>query len=138
SLIGGVSLIIGALLFFMLTPDKGPVWAGAGSFFIGIGMGMTSTSFIVEIQSTVGWETREIPTSANMFVRTLGSSFGAVLLGGLLNGQIKADIERNGLASHVSVDSANKLLDPTQHTSLTAHAKEVLQEGLTSGLHLVY
>ena len=138
SLIGGVSLIIGALLFFMLTPDKGPVWAGAGSFFIGIGMGMTSTSFIVAIQSTVGWETRGIATAANMFMRTLGSALGAALLGGLLNGQIKADIERNGLASHVSVDSANKLLDPTQHTSLSAHAKEVLQEGLTSGLHLVY
>ncbi|HLR40338.1 MAG TPA: MDR family MFS transporter [Virgibacillus sp.] len=138
SLIGGVSLIIGALLFFMLTPDKGPVWAGAGSFFIGIGMGMTSTSFIVAIQSTVGWETRGIATAANMFMRTLGSALGAALLGGLLNGQIKADIERNGLASHVSVDSVNKLLDPTQHTSLSAHAKKALQEGLTSGLHVVY
>ena len=138
SLIGGVSLIIGALLFFMLTPDKGPVWAGTGSFFIGIGMGMTSTSFIVAIQSTVGWKTRGIATAANMFMRTLGSALGVALLGGLLNGQIKADIERNGLASHVSVDSVNKLLDPTQHTSLSAHAKEVLQEGLTSGLHVIY
>lgn len=138
SLIGGVSLIIGALLFFMLTPDKGPVWAGTGSFFIGIGMGMTSTSFIVAIQSTVGWKTRGIATAANMFMRTLGSALGVALLGGLLNGQIKASIERNGLASYISVDSANKLLDPNQHTSLSAHAKEVLQEGLTSGLHVIY
>src|SRR5699024_9845629 len=138
SLIGGVSLIIGALLFFMLTPDKGPVWAGAGSFFIGIGMGMTSTSFIVAIQSTVGWETRGIATAANMFMRTLGSALGVALLGGLLNEQRKADIESNVLASHVSVDSANILLDPTQHTSLSVRAKEVLHEGLTSGLRLVY
>src|SRR5690625_1682736 len=36
SLIGGVSLLIGSIFFMLLTPEKGPVWAGIGSFFIGV------------------------------------------------------------------------------------------------------
>ncbi|MFD1038707.1 MDR family MFS transporter [Virgibacillus byunsanensis] len=138
SLLGGVSLIIGGILFFLLTPEKGPIWAGTGSFFIGVGMGLTNTSFIVGIQSTVGFETRGVATAANMFMRSLGSALGVALLGGLLNGKINTFIENEGLADRISVDSANKLLDPHQNASLTEQAKLVLQEGLTSGLHLVY
>ncbi|SEQ63349.1 drug resistance transporter, EmrB/QacA subfamily [Virgibacillus subterraneus] len=138
SLIGGTSLIIGALLFFLLSPDKGPVWAAAGSFFIGIGMGLTNTSFIVGIQNAVGWETRGIATAANMFMRSIGSALGAALLGGLLNSRIQTFIQNKELENEVSVDTANSLLDPQQNASLSHEVKSVLQEGLTSGLHLVY
>ncbi|GGB58947.1 MFS transporter [Lentibacillus populi] len=138
SLIGGTSLIIGGVFFFLLTPELGPFWAGMGSFFIGIGMGLTNTSFIVGIQSAVGWKMRGIATAANMFMRSLGSALGAALLGGLLNGQIKAYIEQKGLSGKISVDTANNLLDPNRNASLSAGIRKVLQEGLTTGLHLVY
>ncbi|WP_106497780.1 MDR family MFS transporter [Lentibacillus sp. Marseille-P4043] len=138
SLIGGVSLVVGGILFFLLSPDKGPIWAGTGSFFIGVGMGLTSTSFIVGIQSTVGWETRGIATAANMFMRTLGSALGAALLGGLLNGQIKSYIEKKGLADHISVDAANNLLESGKSTSFSEETNTILQAGLTTGLHIVY
>ncbi|WP_404452441.1 MDR family MFS transporter [Virgibacillus necropolis] len=137
SLIGGISLIIGGIFFFMLSPDMGPIWAGTGSFFIGVGMGLTSTSFIVAIQSTVSWERRGIATAANMFMRSLGSAIGAALLGGLLNSQIKAYILSEGLENKVSVDTANQLLTPKQE-GLSEQVKSVLQDGLTSGLHYVY
>src|SRR5699024_7003827 len=94
SIIGAISLIIGGIVFFLLSPDRGPVWAGTGSFFIGTGMGMTNTAFIVAIQSTVGWRTRGIATAANMFMRTMGSALGAALLGGILNGRINTYIEQ--------------------------------------------
>lgn len=138
SLIGGVSLIIGGIFFFMLTPEMGPIWAGTGSFFIGVGMGMTSTSFIVAIQSTVEWERRGVATATNMFMRSLGSAIGAALLGGLLNSQIKAYITSKGLENKVSVDTANQLLDSNQQESLSESVRSVLQDGLTSGLHYVY
>ncbi|WP_077325885.1 MDR family MFS transporter [Virgibacillus siamensis] len=138
SLLGCSSLIIGGILFFMLSPDKGPVWAAAGSFFIGVGMGLTNTSFIVGIQNAVGWKTRGIATAANMFMRTVGSALGAALLGGLLNGQIQRYIKQNGLEDTVSVDTANNLLDPRQNVSLSDDVQMVLQNGLTSGLHAVY
>ncbi|WP_099157922.1 MDR family MFS transporter [Virgibacillus ndiopensis] len=138
SLLGGISLVVGGVLFFLLSPDKGPIWAGTGSFFIGVGMGLTNTSFIVAIQSSVGWKKRGIATAANMFMRSLGSALGAAFLGGLLNNQLKTFIEHKGLENRVSVDSANNLLDPKQTVSLPNETKTVLQEGLTSGLHVVY
>ncbi|MGY0692223.1 MDR family MFS transporter [Virgibacillus sp. FSP13] len=138
SIIGGVSLVVGGTLFFLLSPDKGPIWAGTGSFFIGVGMGLTSTSFIVGIQSTVGWETRGIATAANMFMRTLGSALGAAFLGGLLNGQIKSYIEKKGLSDHISVDAANNLLEHGQNNSFSEKTNTILQAGLTTGLHIVY
>lgn len=138
SLIGGVSLIIGGIFFFMLSPDKGPVWAGVGSFFIGIGMGLSTTSFIVSIQSTVDWKTRGIATATNMFMRTLGSALGAALLGGILNSKIQRVIHENNLAGKVSIDTTNQLLDPNERVRLDPSILETLQNGLTSGLHQVY
>src|SRR5699024_3412575 len=119
-------------------PDKGPVWAGTGSFFIGIGMGMTTTVFIVSIQSAVNWEVRGIATASNMFMRTLGSALGAALLGGLLNSRIKAFLIHEGLAGEANVDTVNKLLDPNQLVSLPKEIMVILQNALTNGLHTVY
>src|SRR5690606_19950233 len=62
ALLGGISLIIGSILFITLTPTLGPIWAALGSLFIGAGMGATSTAFIVSIQTTTNWEQRGIAT----------------------------------------------------------------------------
>lgn len=137
-IIGGIALIFGGVLFIMLTPDKGPLWAAFASFFIGVGMGLTSTSFIVSIQSSVGWTIRGVATAANMFMRSLGSALGAALLGGLLNKAILAHIDSEGWSDVLSVDSTNLLLDPDRNLSLPQKAISVLQEGLTNGLHTVY
>lgn len=138
SLIGGVSLIIGALLFYFLSPEKGPIWGATGSFFIGIGLGMTSTAFIVGIQSAVGWENRGIATATNMFMRSLGSALGVALLGGLLNNRIKRFITQEGLEDSISIDAVNMLLDPDQQSFYSEDVQSVLKEGLTSGLHFIY
>jgi MFS family permease len=129
---------LGGILFFLLSPEKGPIWAGAGSFFIGIGMGLSSTSFIVSIQTTVDWKMRGIATAMNMFMRTLGSAVGAAFLGGLLNGSINKYIKSSGLEDEVSVDSVNTLLQKSHRETLPSKVEGVLQEGLTAGLHQVY
>ncbi len=138
SLLGGLALIIGGVFFFMLTPEKGPLWAATGSFFIGVGMGLSTTSFIVSIQNTVDWKRRGIATATNMFMRTLGSALGAALLGGILNGKIQSVIEEKGLEDQASVDTTNILLDPEQRSSLPKDILQTLQEALTIGLHQVY
>ncbi|MFZ3579900.1 MDR family MFS transporter [Virgibacillus sp. DJP39] len=138
SLIGGISLIIGGIFFYLLTPEMGPVWAGAGSFFIGVGMGFTSTSFIVSIQSTVNWERRGIATATNMFMRSLGSAIGAALLGGLLNSKIESYLTNHSLGNKVSINASNQILNLDSHGELSEKIKSVLQDGLTAGLHNVY
>lgn len=140
ALFGGISLILGSVLFATLSPEAGPLWAAAGSFFVGVGMGLTSTSFIVSIQSTVSWQQRGIATAANMFMRNLGNTIGAALLGGILNSRIIAYFKENGqgIDKELSIDSANILLNAEERNNLSLEVKVVLQDGLTFSLQSVY
>ncbi|WP_144474714.1 MDR family MFS transporter [Cytobacillus oceanisediminis] len=139
SLFGGASLILGSILFVTLTPEAGPLWAAAGSFFVGVGMGLTSTAFIVSIQSTVAWQQRGIATAANMFMRNLGNTVGAALLGGVLNSSILSYMKKHGAEDQdLSIDAANVLLNEAQRQKLSAGMKTILQDALTNALHSVY
>jgi EmrB/QacA subfamily drug resistance transporter len=138
SIAGGVSLILGSIMFLTLTPESGTVWAATGSFLVGVGMGLTSTSFIVSIQSTVNWEQRGIATAANMFMRNLGNTVGAALLGGILNSQLYTFIRNAKATENLTIDSTNILLNKEQRSLLPENVKSILQDGLTSSLHSVY
>ncbi|WP_226675581.1 MDR family MFS transporter [Mesobacillus jeotgali] len=139
SLFGGAALIIGSILFVTLTTEAGPLWAAAGSFFVGVGMGLTSTAFIVSIQSTVAWQQRGIATAANMFMRNLGNTVGAALLGGVLNSSILSYMKKNGATDQdLTIDTANVLLNESERMKLPADLKTILQDALTNALHSVY
>jgi EmrB/QacA subfamily drug resistance transporter len=138
AIIGGTALIIGSLFFVTLDPSKGPIWAAIGSFIIGVGMGLTNTTFIVAIQSSVDWKTRGIATASNSFVRTLGSTLGAAALGGILNSRLQDFIKEKNMENIVSIDAANILLDEAQRKVLPESTRSLLQEGLTLSLHSVY
>ncbi|WP_339145646.1 MULTISPECIES: MDR family MFS transporter [unclassified Sutcliffiella] len=138
SIIGGIALIMGSIIFMTLSPDDGPVWAAFGSFMIGIGMGFSTTAFIVSIQSNVPWQKRGVATASNMFMRTLGSTIGAALLGGILNSRIQEHLRENGAVEQFSLDSTTLLLNEEQRNQLSDSMKVLLQDGLTSALHTVY
>jgi MFS family permease len=131
-----VALIIGSFAFVTMSASSGPLWAAVGSFFVGFGMGLTSTAFIVSIQSTVGWEQRGIATAANMFMRNLGNTIGAALLGGILNNRLSQYLSQNDQS--LSVDDINKLLKSAEREHLPVSVKSFLQHGLTISLHSVY
>ncbi|WP_462409098.1 MDR family MFS transporter [Neobacillus sp. Marseille-QA0830] len=136
SLIGGIFLIIGSLAFVTMSATSGPVWAACGSFLVGIGMGLTSTAFIVSIQSSVSWQQRGIATASNMFMRNLGNTIGAALLGGILNTRLSQYLiqKKTGL----TIDDANTLLKAADRNELKNSARAILQDGLTLSLHTVY
>ncbi|MCM3568734.1 MDR family MFS transporter [Neobacillus mesonae] len=136
SIIGGVFLILGSVLFVTMTAASGPIWAAIGSFLVGVGMGLTSTAFIVSIQSTVSWDQRGIATAANMFMRNLGNTIGAALLGGILNNRMMDYFHQKNAA--LTVDDANRLLKAEDRIQLSDTVRTILQDGLTISLHSVY
>lgn len=140
SIIGGITLILGSIAFVTMSASSGPVWAASGSFFVGVGMGLTSTAFIVSIQSTVGWQQRGIATAANMFMRNLGNTIGAALFGGILNNRLSNYLSKNvtDTVKGLTVNSANFLLKESERNKLTETVKTILQDGLTLSLHTVY
>ncbi|WP_413301599.1 MDR family MFS transporter [Bacillus sp. 1P10SD] len=136
SLIGGVFLILGSFAFVTMSSSSGPIWAAVGSFFVGVGMGLTSTAFIVSIQSTVSWQQRGIATAANMFMRNLGNTIGAALLGGILNNRLNAYFSQKDPS--LVVDDTNILLKANERENLAGGVRRILQDGLTLSLHTVY
>jgi MFS family permease len=136
SIIWGAFLVLGSMSFVTMSASSGPIWAAIGSFLVGAGMGFTSTAFIVSIQSTVDWQQRGIATAANMFMRNLGNTIGAALLGGILNNRMVYYFSKNNKS--LTIEDANKLLKAEERSQLTKSVKGVLQEGLTFSLHNVY
>ena len=138
SLLGGAALIVGSIIFVILTPEAGPLLAALGSFFIGVGMGLTSTTFIVSIQSSVGWNERGIATASNSFMRNLGNTIAAALLGGILNSQLKKYFAEHSAGMKIDVDSVDILLNEEARNNLPIERLNLLQNGLTHSLHIVY
>ncbi|NHC40973.1 MFS transporter [Bacillus sp. MM2020_1] len=136
SIIGGLLLIIGSITFVTMSASSGPLWAAVGSFLVGLGMGLTSTAFIVSIQSTVGWEQRGIATASNMFMRNLGNTMGAALMGGILNNRLSLYLSQKDPS--LSIEDVNRLLKPAEREKLSESVRGVLQNGLTFSLHSVY
>lgn len=137
--IGGGFLLAGSLLFLTLDAERGPLWAGMGSFLTGAGMGFCTLTFTVAIQSSVPWSLRGTATASNLFMRTLGSTVGTALLGGLLNNRLLRHLQENGSGwAAGGLDAVNALLDPQGRQQMPLHLQTLLAEGLARGMHAVY
>ncbi len=128
-LLGALLLPTGASAMLFLEPGRSPLLAGAGSLVMGLGMGLLSTAAIVLIQSSVGWNERGAATASNIFARNLGSTFGAAVLGGVLNASLAGN--EGGAVSYAQIRT---LLERAG----TAVADPAIQAGLGHALHLTF
>jgi hypothetical protein len=69
----------------LLAANGSPLVAGAGSFVVGLGMGLLSLSSLVLIQESVDIAQRGSATASNIFSRNLGSALGATFFGAVFN-----------------------------------------------------
>lgn len=136
---GGAAALAGTLLIALLAP-RGPVGAGIGSFVLGIGLGLLSTTFVVAIQTSVPWSQRGVATASNMLMRILGSALGAALFGGVLNFGMGRWLARPGLRGRVSLDTIQDLMarDAPNTARLTAGQLALLRLGLSHSLQVVF
>lgn len=138
---GGVMLVIGSIVFLLLEKAPTPYLAAVGSFLIGVGMGLSTTTFVVGIQASVGWQHRGAATASNMFMRSLGTGIGTALLAGILNANLLAHFRREQprLTDYtLDLDITNQLLDPEQRQAIPADALDIVQTGLSGALNAVY
>lgn len=136
---GGFFIVLGAFVFTLLPHYVHVMLAASGSFLFGVGMGLTSTAFIVSIQSNVEWNQRGVATAANTFMGNLGNTIGAALLGGVLNNRLNAYFIQNGDGNEtLHLNSINELLNSDIRSSLEPDRILILQNGLTHSLSIVY
>jgi hypothetical protein len=135
---GGLAATAGAMAIAALA-GYGPVAAGAGSFVLGVGLGLLNTTFIVAIQSSVDWRQRGVATASNMLMRNLGSALGGALFGGVLNLHLHRYLAHRGLQDRLSLDSVRELVGERAGSApLPAATAGALRAGLAGGLHLVF
>jgi EmrB/QacA subfamily drug resistance transporter len=129
--LGALALIAGAAELIAMTPLHGPVWASIGAILIGLGMGFCNTTFMVSVQTSVGWQQRGAATSSTMFLRFLGQSLGATLFGAVLN----ASLNRSTLETFSVLD---QLLDPHQRRMLAPGDLQHFLEGIATAMRHAY
>ena len=85
ALIGGVVVIIGSVLVYVVTEDPSVAAVAGACFVVGAGMGFVAAPTLIAAQSTVGWSERGVVTGTNMFSRSIGSAIGVALFGAIAN-----------------------------------------------------
>ena len=135
---GGIALVLGALVIAIFA-GFGGIPAGIGSFVMGIGLGLLTSTTLVAIQSSVPWNQRGVATASNMLMRILGNALGAALFGGLLNIMMVRYIRSEGLQGRVSLDSIQALMgESAPGRELTPAVLDLLRGGLSDSLHIVF
>jgi MFS family permease len=128
---GGFIMVIGAALLLTATPAYGPAWAAFAAAVLGLGMGFSNTTFVVAVQTSVGWSERGAATSANMFLRTVGQSVGTAIFGAVFNFVVGGRIAG-------AEDEVNRVLDPATRATLGAAETARLSDAIGAAMHNVY
>ena len=139
SVIGCATIIAGAVMFILLKPEYGPVYAGLGSFLSGVGFGLLSTASLLIVQGSTEWSLRGSATALIMFMRISGSTIGASVLASVLNNRYIAHMKAHAdeYGGSLDLSDANLLLDP-ERPALDPDVTRLLQDGLSLGLNSVY
>jgi EmrB/QacA subfamily drug resistance transporter len=132
--LGGLSCMLGGVVFFLLAPGQSVAMPTLGSFLFGFGMGLLTTTSTVLIQASVDWSRRGSATASNIFSRLLGSTLGVAILGGVLNNSLKHQLSGSGL-HNVTLDSMRKLLQANGRAQMNPHQFNILRHALNLGLH---
>jgi EmrB/QacA subfamily drug resistance transporter len=127
----GLSLVGGSLLLILMTPNDGVVWAACGSTLVGAGLGFGNTTYLVALQSSVGWGERGVVTSSSLFARLMGQSLGAALFGAIVNLGVYRKLPEGGAG-------VERLMDPALRHTLPAGEANQLIAALADALHNVY
>jgi EmrB/QacA subfamily drug resistance transporter len=127
ALSGGVSIMVGSLSLLALTAYPAPGWAIAASVFMGAGIGMCHTTFIVLAQNSVPPNFRGMATASIVFTRTLGAAFGTALLGCVLNFSLKMTPDEQHAAGILLHSSERVLINTRDLYQLSNFMSSALQ-----------
>ena len=119
--IGSFFVTLGAGLCVPMSGTT-PLWyVVLAVFVIGLGLGFSSTSYLVSVQNAVPWRRRGIATSSIVFFRTVGGSIAVAVMGALLTAFLGASYE-------AAVEKAS--VGDAELTSLLADPNALLQPAL--------
>ncbi len=129
-LAGAVFGIFGSMLLAAADPASGRIPVMAAMFLLGMGLGFTSTPYLLAVQNAVPWNRRGVATSSVQFFRSIGGAVAVAALGAVLNAHLARELGRE-------VDP-NVALNPVLRDTVPAGTLEQLVAALDGGLGTVY
>jgi EmrB/QacA subfamily drug resistance transporter len=130
-IIGALTLVVGTALLIAHERLGGPASLALAAALVGVGMGFCNQTFLVALQSSVGWSERGVATASILFLRTIGQAMGAGLGGAILN----FGVARYAPGAGGALD---RLLDPARRGELGGETLARLSGAIASSLHDVY
>jgi Na+/melibiose symporter-like transporter len=127
SIFGALVLALGGALMAQIGHFDGVVFPAAAAFVVGLGLGVTNSSFTVAVQDAAGWSVRGIATATNTFMRMVGAALGAAVLAAIVNASIAARVPGVG-------DAAEILVDPARRGALTPEALATMASAVGGGI----
>ncbi len=134
----GMALIAAGSGWLLLVNTGSPYWYLVGVMIvIGFGMGFSSTSMTVLIQSAVGWNLRGAATASNTFSRSLGQTVGIAVFGTVFNNALNSYLQSHVYGGWQGGDISKALMTGAG-LNIPASVLEKLQTGMAQSLHLIF
>jgi MFS family permease len=112
-LLGSALLALGSALCVPMDSGTSLSYVVMAVVVIGLGLGFSSTSYLVSVQNAVPWRRRGVATSSVVFFRTVGGLIGVAVMGAFLNASLgdryRAAVDR---AAGGDPDLGHLLSDP--------------------------
>lgn len=136
SLIGGGCLLVGGVLLAFISQETPRPLFIPPLLLVGLGLGFTSSAFVIAVQNSVPWSQRGVATATTQFFRTIGGSVGVAALGTVLNQQWRAGAA--GAGGDLDLSRADSLLDTERRARLAPETLAAMQTVLAEALQRIY
>jgi EmrB/QacA subfamily drug resistance transporter len=140
-LLGSALIALGSALCVPMDSGTSLSYVVLAVVVIGLGLGFSSTSYLVSVQNAVPWRRRGVATSSVVFFRTVGGSIGVAVMGAFLNASLgeryRAAVDRAagadaGLGRLLS--DPNALLQPAVRSRIPEGAYSEVADALAASL----
>ena len=129
-------LVLGSTILLTLTPASPLVLLMGAVFVVGLGLGFTTSAFMISVQNSVARNQRGIATASTLFFRSIGGAVSVAVMGALLNSGMSRRLGE--LANIPEGTGVNSLLSRDFRAGLDADVLEAMSQALASSLHDVY
>ncbi|MEW6637689.1 MAG: MFS transporter, partial [Actinomycetota bacterium] len=140
-LLGSGFVVLGAAMCLPLDTGTSLPYLVLAVFVVGLGLGFTSTSYLVSVQNAVPWGRRGIATSSLVFFRTVGGALAVAVMGALLNlslGERYSEAVRRAAAGDTELarllSDPNSLLQPAVRARIPDDAYGQVAAALAAAL----
>lgn len=134
-IVGGVVMAIGAFMLSRLDQHSS-VWSTSSAMFVlGVGIGLSMQVLVLIVQNTVPYADLGVATSAVSFFRTMGSTFGAAVLGSVYTNAL-GDRLPGALAQAGVAPSA--VATPDALNTIPADAADIIRTAYADSFHVVF